>query len=44
MHLPYQGDLLLVPKVVVLEHLHPAVERQALEMRFEGLQTCIKFL
>ena len=29
--------------LVVLEHLHPWAERQALEMRFEGLQACIKF-
>jgi hypothetical protein len=26
-----------------LEHLHPAAERQALEMRFEGFQACTKF-
>ena len=25
------------------EHLHPWAERQALEMRFEGLQACTKF-
>ena len=25
------------------EHLHPWAERQALEMRFEGLQACIEF-
>ena len=26
-----------------LEHLHPWAARQALEMRFEGLQACTKF-
>jgi hypothetical protein len=28
--------------IVSLEHLHPATERHALEMRFEGLQACTK--
>ena len=26
-----------------LEHLHPWAERQALDVRFEGLQSCTKF-
>ena len=29
-------------KAVCLEHFHSWAERQALEMRFEGLQACTK--